>query len=90
MRRLWGITVICSIKVILIFLKKSNSVWDGVNLKWDTLRRRSVIFRKFLIKAPTRMLKPAALIQMADVYQESGHWDDAAGIYERVKKDFLQ
>jgi tetratricopeptide (TPR) repeat protein len=27
-----------------------------------------------------------ALIQMADVYQESGQWDEAAGMYERVKK----
>jgi len=27
-----------------------------------------------------------ALIQMADVYQESNQWDDAARLYERVKK----
>ncbi len=27
-----------------------------------------------------------ALIQMADVYQENNQWEDAAGIYERVKK----
>ena len=26
------------------------------------------------------------MIQMADVYQESNQWDDAAGMYERVKK----
>jgi tetratricopeptide (TPR) repeat protein len=29
-----------------------------------------------------------ALIQMADVYQESHQWDDAAGMYERVKKNY--
>ncbi len=29
-----------------------------------------------------------ALIQMADVYQESNQWDDAAGLYERVERDF--
>jgi TolA-binding protein len=29
-----------------------------------------------------------ALIQMADVYQESSQWDAAAGMYERVKKMF--
>jgi len=29
-----------------------------------------------------------ALIQMADVYQESNKWDDAAGMYERVKRMF--
>jgi len=32
--------------------------------------------------------KANALIQMADVYQESGHWDDALRIYEQVKKSF--
>jgi hypothetical protein len=76
--RLWGITIICLIKMILMFSQKSNSAWDGVSLKWDALWRRWVISRKSLTKAPTRMLKQCSLIQMADVYQESGHWDDAA------------
>ena len=29
-----------------------------------------------------------AMIQMADVYQESSQWESAAGMYERVRKDF--
>ena len=33
-------------------------------------------------------VKANALIQMADVYQESSQWDNAAGMYERIKKLF--
>ncbi len=43
-------------------------------------------FQEVFDKSSDGEVRANALIQMADVYQESDRWDEAAGMYERVKK----
>ncbi|MDE1920734.1 MAG: tetratricopeptide repeat protein [Candidatus Omnitrophica bacterium] len=43
-------------------------------------------FQEVLDKTGDPQVRADALVQMGDVYQESGQWDDAAQMYERVKK----
>jgi tetratricopeptide (TPR) repeat protein len=43
-------------------------------------------FQKVFDQSRDADTRANALIQMGDVYQESNHWDEAAGIYERVRK----
>jgi len=45
-------------------------------------------FQEVYDKSADPEVKANALIQMADVYQEGNHWADAAGMYERVKKEY--
>ena len=45
-------------------------------------------FQEVFDKSSDADVKVNALIQMADVYQESHQWEDAAGMYERVMKTF--
>ena len=57
-------------------------------LKMGHLEAAVSHFQEVFDKTNDADVKASSLIQMADVYQESGHWDDAVGLYERVKKDF--
>ncbi len=43
-------------------------------------------FQEVFDQSPEAQTKANALVQMADVYQETAQWDDAVGMYERVKK----
>ena len=43
-------------------------------------------FQEVFDKSSDNDQRANALIQMGDVYQENNQWDDAAGMYERVKK----
>lgn len=45
-------------------------------------------FQEVFDKTTDTEIKANSLIQMGDVYQEANQWDDAAGMYERVKKIF--
>jgi TolA-binding protein len=45
-------------------------------------------FQEVFDKSSDADARVNALIQMADVYQESNQWDDAARLYERVKKNY--
>ena len=57
-------------------------------LKMGHLQEAVNHFQEVFDKSNDVEVKSGALIQMADVYQESGHWDDAARLYERVKKNY--
>jgi TolA-binding protein len=68
--------------------EKSNFGLGWCELKLGHTAAAINYFQEVLDQSQDADARANALIQMADVYQESSQWDDAAGTYERVKKMF--
>ena len=56
--------------------------------KLGSLKEAIGYFQEVLTQGADGEARADALIQMADLYQESRQWDDAAGMYERVRKTY--
>ncbi|MBF0503756.1 MAG: tetratricopeptide repeat protein [Candidatus Omnitrophica bacterium] len=57
-------------------------------LKMGHLQESVSHFQEVYDKSTQADIRVSALIQMADVYQESGDWSNAAQLYQKVEKDF--